>query len=88
MVEDFVITFNSIGPQSGAMKEVPNPYLFAKFVPNHFPKHSLFPMKAIIVDSPHPTKLVHDEHGPSPSPLRLSAIPKFVFNQVTRVREA
>ena len=88
MVEDFVIMLDPNGPQSDATKEMPNFDLFEEFLPNLFPKHSLFPMKAIVVASPHPAQLMHDKHGPSPSPPCLNAISKFVFNQLTCVREA
>lgn len=88
MVANFVIAFDPNGPQSDVTKEVPSFNLFAKFLPNACPKHSLFPMKIIGVASPHPAHLMHDECGPSPNPPCLNTIPRFVFNQLPSVREA
>ena len=87
VVEHFVITLDLNAPKCNVSKEMPNLNHFAKFVHDYFSKQCLFPIKAIIVVGSHPTKLVRNEGGSSLDPPCLDAIPKFVFDRFTHIRE-
>ena len=63
-------------------------FYFAEILKKPFPKQSLYPMKAILVASSNPIHLMHDEHGLSPSPLSLNAIPNFMFDSFACVWDA
>lgn len=73
IVENFVVTYNPNGPKRDTAKKVPN------FL-GIFPQASLFPLEAIKVASYDLAEIMHYEHGPSPSPPNLDAIPKFMFD--------
>ena len=88
MAKHLVVAFIPNGPKRNTAKKVPNFDLFAKFLTNPSPKQSLFPMEAIKVADSNPTKLIHDECGPSPSPPNLNAIPNFMFDRFAHIWEA
>lgn len=48
----------------------------------------MFSMTTIATARFHSTKFAHDKDGPLPGLPSLNAIPKLVFDQFTRVREA
>ena len=88
IIEHFVITFHPNGPKSNTSKEVANFDFLAVLLRNSFPKDGLFPIKTIIIARTDSTKFVHNVSCPTPSPSRLIAIPKLVFNGLTRVGKA
>ena len=87
-VKHFVIRFDPNGPKRNASKEVPNFDHFAIPFGNSFPKQNFLPIGPVMVGCSHPTKFMHNEHGPSPCPLGLVAIPKFMFDRLTCITEA
>lgn len=72
--ERFVIPFYPNGPNDNTYKKVPN--------------YGLFLIKTIIIVRTNSTKYMQNVCCPKPSPTSLYAIPKFVFNGLTRIGEA
>ena len=88
LVKDLIISFNPNSPKGGTPEEVPNFGHLPKLERDSFTEDALLPIEAIKVAGSNPTKLMHNESGPSPCPPSLNTIPNFVFYRFTSVRKA